>query len=164
MPVTVISNHENCGFPAAINQVLQPARGEYLLGLNNDVVVTDRPAHQMMRNSQAAIQICSTGSSSTRKTLIYGFAKGSCIGTGENRPMPKTRGGGSGTKTPEQILQRGSRHLRPSDRRNLAVLAAERGDRGEEERLWRAVLAECPADGEALAKVNATARKDHKQD
>ena len=33
--------------------------------------------------------------------------------------------------------------------RNLAVLAAERGDRAEVERLWHAVLAECPGDREA---------------
>jgi hypothetical protein len=38
-------------------------------------------------------------------------------------------------------------------RRNLAVLAAERGDAQEEERLWRAVLAECPRDREALARL-----------
>ena len=41
MPVTVISNDENRGFPAAVNQGLQQARGEYLVLLNNDVVVTD---------------------------------------------------------------------------------------------------------------------------
>jgi glycosyltransferase involved in cell wall biosynthesis len=41
VPVTVISNRENRGFPAAINQGLQQARGEYLVLLNNDVVVTD---------------------------------------------------------------------------------------------------------------------------
>ncbi len=33
--------------------------------------------------------------------------------------------------------------------RNLAALAAERGDRAEADRLWRAVLAECPGDAEA---------------
>ena len=38
-------------------------------------------------------------------------------------------------------------------RRNLAVLAAERGDREEEEGLWRAVLAECPGDREALGRL-----------
>ncbi len=38
-------------------------------------------------------------------------------------------------------------------RRNLAALAAERGDRDEEARLWRAVLAECPGDREALARL-----------
>jgi hypothetical protein len=35
-------------------------------------------------------------------------------------------------------------------RRNLAVLAAERGDQAEVRRLWEAVLAECPGDREAL--------------
>ena len=34
VPVTVISNRENRGFPAAINQGLQQARGEYLVLLN----------------------------------------------------------------------------------------------------------------------------------
>jgi tetratricopeptide (TPR) repeat protein len=38
-------------------------------------------------------------------------------------------------------------------RRNLAALAAERGDLDEVARLWRAVLAECPDDREALAKL-----------
>jgi glycosyltransferase involved in cell wall biosynthesis len=41
VPVTVISNATNRGFPAAINQGLEYARGEYLVLLNNDVVVTD---------------------------------------------------------------------------------------------------------------------------
>ena len=40
-PVTVVSNATNVGFPAAINQGLRLARGEYLVMLNNDVVVTD---------------------------------------------------------------------------------------------------------------------------
>ena len=38
-------------------------------------------------------------------------------------------------------------------RRNLAVLAAERGDHREAARLWREVLAECPGDREALAQL-----------
>jgi hypothetical protein len=37
-------------------------------------------------------------------------------------------------------------------RRNRAVLAAEQGDLAEARRLWRAVLAECPGDREAMAK------------
>ena len=41
VPVTVIANATNRGFPAAINQGLQVVRGEYLVLLNNDVVVTD---------------------------------------------------------------------------------------------------------------------------
>jgi len=38
-------------------------------------------------------------------------------------------------------------------RRNLAVLAAERGDHAEAMRLWTEVLAECPGDREALEKL-----------
>ncbi len=41
LPVTVIANTKNLGFPAAINQRLGSARGEYLVLLNNDVVVTE---------------------------------------------------------------------------------------------------------------------------
>jgi len=38
-------------------------------------------------------------------------------------------------------------------RRNLAALAAERGDYVEVQRLWEDVLAECPGDREALARL-----------
>jgi GT2 family glycosyltransferase len=40
VPVTLIRNTRNVGFPAAINQGLQVASGEYLVLLNNDAVVT----------------------------------------------------------------------------------------------------------------------------
>ncbi len=42
-------------------------------------------------------------------------------------------------------------------RRNLAALAAERGDADEEERLWSAILAECPGDREAAARLGRLA-------
>jgi hypothetical protein len=41
-------------------------------------------------------------------------------------------------------------------RRNLAALAAERGDQIAVEQLWNEVLAECPGDREALAKLRHT--------
>jgi hypothetical protein len=44
-------------------------------------------------------------------------------------------------------------------RRNLAALAAERGDRDEASRLWRAVLVECPGDREALCQLAALEEK-----
>jgi O-antigen biosynthesis protein len=39
--VTAIANGTNRGFPAAVNQGLQSARGEYLVLLNYDVVLTE---------------------------------------------------------------------------------------------------------------------------
>ena len=41
VPVTIIANTENLGFPRAINQGLQAASGESFDLLNNDAVVTD---------------------------------------------------------------------------------------------------------------------------
>ena len=41
VPVTIVSNTRNLGYPAAINQGLREARGEFLVLLNNDAVVTD---------------------------------------------------------------------------------------------------------------------------
>jgi O-antigen biosynthesis protein len=41
VPVTLITNARNVGFPAAINQGLQNASGEFLVLLNNDAVVTE---------------------------------------------------------------------------------------------------------------------------
>jgi hypothetical protein len=40
--------------------------------------------------------------------------------------------------------------------RDLAVLAAERGDRDKARRLWRMVLDACPGDAEAMARRDAS--------
>jgi Tetratricopeptide repeat len=40
-------------------------------------------------------------------------------------------------------------------RRNLAVLAAARGDLDEARELWQAVLDECPDDAEAMQQILA---------
>jgi glycosyltransferase involved in cell wall biosynthesis len=54
VPVTVIANSTNRGFPAAINQGLQYARGEHLVLLNNDVVVTDGWLDQLIALTAAS--------------------------------------------------------------------------------------------------------------
>src|SRR5262245_29432137 len=41
LPVTVITNAQNLGFPASVNQGLHVARGAYLVLLNNDAVATN---------------------------------------------------------------------------------------------------------------------------
>ena len=53
VPVTVITNPRNVGFPAAINQGLQAASGEYLVLLNNDAVVTDGWLDQLIALTRA---------------------------------------------------------------------------------------------------------------
>ena len=52
VPVTVIANAQNLGFPRAVNQGLQAARGEYLVLLNNDAVVTDGWLDQLIALSR----------------------------------------------------------------------------------------------------------------
>jgi GT2 family glycosyltransferase len=53
VPVTVIANATSRGLPAAINQGLRAARGEYLVGVNNDVVVTDGGLGQLIALANA---------------------------------------------------------------------------------------------------------------
>ena len=54
VPVTLIANRQNLGFPRAINQGLRAARGEYLVLLNNDAVVTEGWLDQLIALSRAA--------------------------------------------------------------------------------------------------------------
>ena len=57
VPVTVIANAVNRGFPAAVNQGLRVARGEYLVLLNNDAVVTDSWLDQLIALANAEGEI-----------------------------------------------------------------------------------------------------------
>ena len=52
-------------------------------------------------------------------------------------------------KRPDQFCSVDQRIFSYLTRRNLAVLAAERGDRAEARRMWEAVLAKRPGDREA---------------
>jgi GT2 family glycosyltransferase len=59
--VEVIANPENRGFPAACNQGLAAARGEYLVLLNNDAVVTDAWLDQLAALARSGPRIGMTG-------------------------------------------------------------------------------------------------------
>jgi GT2 family glycosyltransferase len=60
-PVTVLTDPENRGFPAACNQGLRTARGDYLVLLNNDVVVTDAWLDQLVALADSDPKIGMTG-------------------------------------------------------------------------------------------------------
>ena len=55
MPVIVVHNERNVGFPAAINQGLKAARGDYLVLMNNDAVVTNGWLDQLMAGRDARL-------------------------------------------------------------------------------------------------------------
>ena len=59
-----------------------------------------------------------------------------------------------GLKRPDQFCSFDQGLYGHITRRNLAALAAERGDHAEAEQLWSQVLAECPGDRQALAELN----------
>jgi GT2 family glycosyltransferase len=59
--VEVVTNPENRGFPAACNQGLAAARGEYLVLLNNDAVVTDSWLNQLVNLAESDPKIGMAG-------------------------------------------------------------------------------------------------------
>jgi len=61
IPVTVITNPANRGFPAACNQGIHAAKGDYLVLLNNDAVVTDGWLDQLSALAESDPQIGITG-------------------------------------------------------------------------------------------------------
>ena len=60
-PVKILTNAENRGFPAACNQGLAAAGGDYLVLLNNDAVVTDAWLDQLAALADAEPTIGMTG-------------------------------------------------------------------------------------------------------
>jgi hypothetical protein len=102
VPVTVVTNTKNLGFPAAITQGLQLAHGEYLVLLNNDVVVTDGWLDQLIalanakpraENGSPAGDIEGAGQETSSPT-IRNFAAGSA----------SSRSGAASASSPEPPL------------------------------------------------------------
>jgi glycosyltransferase involved in cell wall biosynthesis len=90
VPVTIIANRENLGFPRAINQGLEAASGEYLVLLNNDAVVTDGWLDQLIALTRVEMGGVGGGPAAieaSRETC--GRAEG-----GVGRPAPNNAGNG----------------------------------------------------------------------
>ena len=85
VPVTVISNATNRGFPAAINQGLEAARGEYLVLLNNDVVVTDGWLDQLIALANAKTDRFTAEIAEDAETKTEKEESGA-VGTGAGEP------------------------------------------------------------------------------
>jgi GT2 family glycosyltransferase len=110
--------------------------------------------HQMLGDSAAALQTCAQGLvlDPDDAELLFRLAV-----------VHRQRGESADAETcwrriltvrrPEEFCSVDQGIYGHLTRRNLAALAAERGDHAEAGRLWLAVLAECPGDREALAKL-----------
>ncbi len=80
VPVTVVSNAQNLGFPAAINQGLKAARGDYLVLLNNDAVVTDGWLNQLIALAEMDSDVTTKHTKDTKGGNRRGHADGMRIG------------------------------------------------------------------------------------
>ena len=112
-------------------------------------------AHQMLGDSQAALQTCAEGLKLDAGDAELWFRKAVVHRhRGESGEAERCWRRILHCKRPDQFCSLDQGIYGHLTRRNLAALAAERGDRAETEQLWREVLAECPGDREALAKLN----------
>ena len=119
-------------------------------------------AHQMMGNSQAAIETCLEGLKLDPQDAELWFRKGVVHRhRGEPAEAEKAWRRILGLKRPDQFCSVDQGIYGHLTRRNLAALAAERGDHGETQRLWVEVLEECPGDREALAKLGGTSVREY---
>jgi tetratricopeptide (TPR) repeat protein len=108
----------------------------------------------MMGNSREAIQTCHLGLELDPQDAELWFRKGVVHRhRGESTEAERCWRRILGLKRPDQFCSVDQGIYGHLTRRNLAVLAAERGDPAETQRLWREVLVECPGDREALAHL-----------
>jgi Flp pilus assembly protein TadD len=111
-------------------------------------------SHQMLGDLKEALRTCARGLVADPEDAELWFRKGM---------IHRQRGESAEAETswrrilrlrrPNQFCSVDQGIFGHVTRRNLAVLAAERGDLADVERLWRDVLAECPGDREALGHL-----------
>ena len=73
MPVKMINNEENLGFPKAVNQGIEAAQGDIIVILNNDVIVTPNWAEILqwhMGNGMAMVGPVTNSISGPQQVLI----------------------------------------------------------------------------------------------
>jgi tetratricopeptide (TPR) repeat protein len=111
-------------------------------------------AHQMLGDSEAALGTCAEGLQLDPADAELWFRK-AVVHRQRGEPAEAERCWRRilDLKRPEQFCSVDPGIYGHLTRRNLAVLAQERRDRAEAERLWEAVLAECPGDREACERL-----------
>ena len=111
-------------------------------------------AHQMMGDSHLALAACAKGLELDPEDAELWFRKGMVHRhRGESSEAEKCWRLILTLKRPDQFCSVDQGIYGHLTRRNLSVLAAKRGEHAEVRRLWDAVLAECPGDREALARL-----------
>jgi len=78
--VTGVSNVRNLGFPSAINQGLRVARGDYLILLNNDAVVTDGWLNQLVALAEMDSDVTTKHTKDTKGEKEGRNREGICVG------------------------------------------------------------------------------------
>ena len=115
-----------------------------------------RVAPDDWRDSRAALRTCAEGPEARPRGRRAVVPQGVVHRYRANRPKPSNCWRRIlSLRRPDQFCSVDQGIYGHLTRRNLAVLAAERGDHAEAERLWHDVLAECPGDREALSKLES---------
>jgi tetratricopeptide (TPR) repeat protein len=110
--------------------------------------------HQMLGDSRQALQTCAEGLNLDAEDAELWFPKGVMHRhRGESTEAERCWTRILSLKRPDQFCSVDQGIYGHLTRRNLAALAAERGDHAGAEKLWAEVLAECPGDREALAQL-----------
>lgn len=111
-------------------------------------------AHQLLKNYEESLHICDAGLSVEpddaelwfRKAVAYRYLRRNIEAEACWRHILSLR-------RPEKFCSIDQGIYGHLTRRNLAIIAGERGDHQEAEKHWQAVLVECPDDPDAMQRL-----------